>query len=231
MSFIEKVFQPEDKQFKGCIFKCEFNLAQYRDALVFALLEHNLDPKLHNAVNKRKAEFTAGRYMAKCCLQQHRILNTKVPIGANRAPMWPPNIIGSITHTNNIAICATAEKSTHRYLGIDIEPVMSEQTAQQIAKAVLVNDEYHLVSAIEKPNPLILTLIFSAKESLFKALYPEVQRYFDFDAAQVTSINLANRQIQLKLVKSLTAELEADSHFQATFDISDQHVTTILYTT
>ncbi|MEL1221549.1 4'-phosphopantetheinyl transferase superfamily protein, partial [Aeromonas hydrophila] len=52
-----------------------------------------------------------------------------------------------------------------------------------------------------------LTLIFSAKESLFKALYPRVGRYFDFlDARWLT---MTEQTLTLELVGGLTPELPA----------------------
>ncbi|MDP5215403.1 4'-phosphopantetheinyl transferase superfamily protein [Pseudoalteromonas tunicata] len=229
LDFIQNLRQVKKAPFKGNIFKCQFNLQQYNDNLVFPLLGQKIDLKLCNAVSKRKAEFVAGRYMAKFCLEQHGISATHLPIGANRAPVWPHNIIGSITHTNHTAICATAEKSAYRYLGIDVEAILSEQTAQQIAGAILVSNEHHLVSALDTPDTLILTLIFPVKESLFKALYPDVQQYFDFDAAQVLEIDFTNQKIQLELVKSLTTELLAGTHFTAYFDVNEQQVFTLLF--
>ncbi|HDX8597363.1 TPA: 4'-phosphopantetheinyl transferase superfamily protein, partial [Aeromonas dhakensis] len=52
-----------------------------------------------------------------------------------------------------------------------------------------------------------LTLIFSAKESLFKALYPRVGRYFDFlDARWLT---MTEQTLTLELVGGLTPTLPA----------------------
>ncbi|MGL6523541.1 4'-phosphopantetheinyl transferase superfamily protein, partial [Aeromonas dhakensis] len=52
-----------------------------------------------------------------------------------------------------------------------------------------------------------LTLIFSAKESLFKALYPRVGRYFDFLDARWLA--MTEQTLTLELVDSLTPTLPA----------------------
>lgn len=48
-----------------------------------------------------------------------------------------------------------------------------------------------------------LTLVFSAKESLFKALHPVVGQYFDFLDAQLVAIDLQRQCLQLQLLKNL----------------------------
>jgi enterobactin synthetase component D len=55
-----------------------------------------------------------------------------------------------------------------------------------------------------------LTLVFSAKESLFKALYPRVGRYFDFlDARWLT---MTEQTLTFELKSALTPELSAGWH-------------------
>ena len=54
---------------------------------------------LDKAVQKRKAEFLAGRYCARAALAQlDGSLAVNIGIGANREPLWPPGFVGSITH-------------------------------------------------------------------------------------------------------------------------------------
>jgi enterobactin synthetase component D len=66
-------------------------------------------------------------------------------------------------------------------LGIDIEQHLSNKIAQEIAPVALTSYE----QANFGNDPLWVTLIFSAKESLFKALSPLTNRRFDFDAAEL----------------------------------------------
>jgi 4'-phosphopantetheinyl transferase EntD len=54
------------------------------------------------------------------------------------------------------------------------------------------------------PPEVGLTLIFSAKESLFKALYPTVHRYFDFIDAEVATLDLHAASLTLCLNTSLS---------------------------
>ncbi|WP_457934203.1 4'-phosphopantetheinyl transferase superfamily protein [Pseudoalteromonas sp. SCSIO 43210] len=58
-------------------------------------------------------------------------------------------------------------------------------------------------------NNIALTLVFSAKESLFKAIYPRVNFYFDV----VEMISICTETFRLRLKVKLTDELEEGSLF------------------
>ena len=49
-----------------------------------------------------------------------------------------------------------------------------------------------------RPDALTLTLAFSAKESLFKALYPRVGRFFGCDAAALLSLDDTGGWLRLR---------------------------------
>ena len=72
------------------------------------------------------------------------------------------------------------------------------------------------------------TLIFSAKESLFKALYPHVGDYFDFSAAEVVEINGNVGHFTIKLAQQLTSALKEGMTFKGYFDINADDVTTYI---
>ena len=58
---------------------------------------------------------------------------------------------------------------------------MSREVAAEVARLVASDDEIRRVVRAASLDPLqTLTLVFSAKESLFKALYPPTRRRFDF---------------------------------------------------
>ncbi|WP_352542194.1 hypothetical protein [Mesorhizobium sp. M0018] len=60
-------------------------------------------PSLCTALPLRGAEFLAGRAMADAALQALGQLTTEIPIGPDRAPVWPKGSVGSITHARGIA--------------------------------------------------------------------------------------------------------------------------------
>ncbi|SEB03955.1 4'-phosphopantetheinyl transferase superfamily protein [Alkalimonas amylolytica] len=102
------------------------------------------------------------------------------------------------------------------------------EVAKDIVGSVLTSSEHQFVGSATNPNPVVLTLIFSAKESLFKALYPEVGCYFDFHAARIKEINFVNCQITLELIQELGPTLRVGTHFSGVFELDSTKVFTII---
>lgn len=163
-----------------------------------------LPDKLHKAVGKRRAEFLAGRYCARQALQalggpaQLNIRNRE-----DRSPVWPRSYLGSITHSQGFAAAAVAAKGQLIGLGIDTERRISQRTAENVSEQVLTTGEQERLSGNLQDY---LTVIFSAKESLFKCLHPLVQTYFGFDAAQITFNPEKPGQFTFQLTRVLTLE-------------------------
>ena len=76
----------------------EFEATSFVDAS-FSTHQILFPAQLGKAVSKRKAEYLAGRVCAKHVLATLSIDNFELHSGTDRAPIWPENIIGSITHT------------------------------------------------------------------------------------------------------------------------------------
>ena len=146
-----------------------------------------MPPSLSNAVAKRKAEFLAGRVCAQHALQEIG-LNTEVAIGTNRQPLWPKNIVGSISHSNNTALAAIARKGKLSGLGIDVEHIVDIDTAESMVGQIINDEELKFIQKNNQLDCLMLTMIFSAKESFFKAVYPTIQKFIDFDTISLCAV-------------------------------------------
>jgi enterobactin synthetase component D len=129
------------------------------------------------AVPKRKSEFRLGRWSARKALQFFNVDPCPILAGANREPIWPRGYVGSITHCEGFYAAAVARDTTHHSLGIDAEQNRSipPEIRDQIM-TVMEKKWYNLTLHKDKTD----LLIFSAKESIFKCLYPLVNHYIDF---------------------------------------------------
>lgn len=169
---------------------------------------------LQRAVPIRCAEHLAGRLAARQALL---LLGGTAPfpaIGRHRQPLWPAGIIGSISHTRQRALATVAKSSgSMAGLGIDLEPQLSSQQAHEIADTVMQNLEREIASNSGLPFEQAVTLVFSAKESLFKALFAHVGDWFDFSAAVITDISPGSQRFTLRLAQALTPELPAGMAF------------------
>lgn len=227
-TFIHDVTQRNLESFPGICFQCRFAAQNYHSRHVDPLLKHPLPPSLHAAVDKRKAEFVAGRYLARLALLELGESQGKVDIAKNRAPAWPANVVGSISHTESYAICVVARQHHCKQVGIDVEKIIDIKTAQSIVESIICKDEHAFVYRNNQLNLEMLTLVFSAKESLFKALYPEVGFYFGFEAAVLTNIDAATNKFTLVLTEDLTMTYKRGLTFTGHFVFEQNCVLTML---
>ncbi|TXH96949.1 MAG: 4'-phosphopantetheinyl transferase superfamily protein [Rheinheimera sp.] len=142
------------------------------------------------SVSSRQAEYLAGRLLVRY-LQQHCGLAV-LPLlaGADRCPRWPPGQIGSLSHSDGLVFAALqpAGLAGQSVLGVDIECALSQQQQQLLGTEILSAPELSLGLAAGLTENAVLTLGFSAKESLYKALYPQCRRVMDFSAAELVVI-------------------------------------------
>ena len=161
---------------------------------------------IQRSVAKRQAEFLAGRLCARAALQQLDNLDCVPAIGEDRAPVWPPHISGSITHSSGHAAAIVGHKAQWRGLGMDLENVLSLERAERLAGEILTADELQRMARLPREqHARLVTLTFSAKESLFKALYPIVQKRFYFEHAEVVEWS-EHGQVRLRLLTELSGE-------------------------
>ena len=206
------------------VIRVDFDASTFEPGDLLWLPHHN---RLSNAVVTRKAEHLAGRIAAHEALRFHGV-NDYIPgIDLHRAPCWPPGFTGSITHTGKIALATVIADSPDRRcgIGIDTEIIMNAYDAQDIADGIVNAAERELLHTCGLPFFLALTLAFSAKESLFKALYRHVGQYFDFSAAEITAINA--HTLDLQLIARL-GPFEAQQSFSARWDSDAVRLTTLI---
>ncbi|MBJ9536263.1 enterobactin synthase subunit EntD [Citrobacter braakii] len=156
--------------------------------------------QLHSSGRKRKAEHLAGRIAAVHALREFG--HKSVPgIGVQRQPLWPQDLFGSISHS---ATTALAVVSTHP-IGLDIEAIFTPQTAVELADSIIDNHEHQILQHTCLPFPLALTLVFSAKESLYKAFSNQASGLPGFTSAKITA--LTTQQLTLQIMPSFSANL------------------------
>lgn len=131
------------------------------------------------AVKKRRAELRLGRLVARLALQRHGVASPP-PIlkGPSREPLWPVGVTGSISHSSGVAVAAVASRDAYGALGIDIERSdernLDDFPLEQIASTV----ESSWIRGGDGAERAIA--LFSAKETIYKALFPICRRYIGF---------------------------------------------------
>ncbi len=159
-----------------------------------------LPSSLRFAVKKRQIEFLCGRLCAKRCMESLGFDQTPtVLVGEDRAPIWPAGLVGSISHTDRLATAIMGPTRSVEAIGIDIERRIKEATPQMIKHICCELGELdEIADGQQLSREEALTLIFSGKESLYKAIYPKLQRFYGFQAARVSSLGPKKLQIMLE---------------------------------
>jgi 4'-phosphopantetheinyl transferase EntD len=132
----------------------------------------------HNMIEKRQLEFTHGRYCARQAMQKLELPATAIPKGADRAPVWPDNICGSISHSGDKAAAVIAWRSELAGIGLDIES--AEPLTPEIAEMVCRPEEQ-----VTDMNGEHAKLLFSIKEAVYKCIYPLVHCFVDFQEMEI----------------------------------------------
>ena len=176
---------------------------------------------IQRSVAKRQAEFLAGRICARAALQQLEGVGFSPAIGEDRAPVWPGHITGSITHSTGRAAAIVAKKTHWRGLGMDLENLLNPERAERLAGEILTGPELQRMAAGRRDQlAMLVTLTFSVKESLFKALYPIVQQRFYFEHAEVLEWSEAG-DVRIRLLTDLSSEWRNGVELDAQFGIMD----------
>lgn len=137
------------------------------------------------AVGSRRAEFATGRALARRALASLGEMPVAIASGADRSPVWPDGIVGSISHSAALCGVALGRKADGvRMIGLDIE--LAEPLPPELWDTVLTPAEHRRLSAMPAGSGgLAARMIFSAKECVYKAQYPITGVLFGFEMFEV----------------------------------------------
>ncbi len=149
---------------------------------------HDLWPEERQAMARatpdRRAEFAGGRAAARAALRGIGLLPFAIPMAADRAPVWPRGVAGSITHHDGACLAIAARDQRLGGLGLDLEA--RADLPGDLWPEILTGAEGDWLAA-QAPGSRggLVRMIFSAKEATYKALYPVSGRVVGFDAMTI----------------------------------------------
>ena len=118
---------------------------------------------------KRRQDFHAGRAAARSALRQLGVFDVAIPRGTDGLPMWPDGFVGSISHCPGWGGAAVARLSDLAAIGLDLE--VRRRVHSRLLAAVCTPRERAWMSATGTTVETA-TLVFSAKEAVYKCVYP-----------------------------------------------------------
>jgi 4'-phosphopantetheinyl transferase EntD len=138
------------------------------------------------AVPKRRREFTAGRACARRALARLGVPPAPLLPGERGAPSWPDGTTGSITHCPGYRAAAVARTRDVAALGVDAEP--NGAVPDGVLGVIATDGERTRIGRLGAADARVSwdRLLFSAKESVYKAWFPLTRRWLGFDQADIT---------------------------------------------
>ena len=138
------------------------------------------------AIPRRRIEFATGRACARAALLQLGVPALAIGRGPAGAPVWPAGVVGTITHCDGYRAAAVARTRDVRTLGCDAEP--HEPLPDGVVDLIAFGPERERIEALIASRPEVHwdRLVFSAKESVYKAWYPLTERWLGHEEAAVT---------------------------------------------
>lgn len=183
-----------------------------------------------NAVSERRREYATVRYCAREALDRLGCPPVSLAHRPGLPPTWPEGFVGSMTHCQGYRAAAVARRSDIRAIGIDCE--RSESLEVGARNLVLSEPECAQVEDLEATHPGVPwpLVLFSAKESLFKAFSEHARAHkLTFTDLSVT-LKLQDDSFQFEILRELPL-LPKDLRgmgLQASWAATDKYVATVV---
>ena len=185
--------------------------------------EAHLGPR---ATERRRFYFALGRAAARDALAELGVAPVAIGRGSAGEPVWPDGIVGAITHTGDLAVVMVGWRSAYGGLGVDLErltPGLSARAARLVctpAERAWVGDGDHATRRG--------TMLFSAKEAVFKALYPIERIWLGFSDAEL-AWQPERCAFEARLLKSASAAHPIGAVLQVQCTLTDAEVLSTTY--
>ena len=134
-----------------------------------------------NANEQRRRQFAAGRRLAREGLD-HLGMSIRPILRNERRPIWPDFVVGSIAHTQHLAVCAMAKTNEYQGIGVDVETISAVDG--RVAERILDDAERDWIEYQQIPE--WRTAMFSAKEAIYKATNPITGEFLGFRDVTLT---------------------------------------------
>ncbi len=149
---------------------------------------------VQRAVEKRQREFAAGRMLAREVFARmpHKVAFDAKPLlnDSDRVPIWPSDVVGSITHCHSLCAVAATLAAHSAGIGLDVEPAQSMK--DELVSHIVRTAEYACLDVLpNEVRALGPILVFSMKEAIYKAIYPIRRRFLDFQDVEIMRLDIA----------------------------------------
>jgi 4'-phosphopantetheinyl transferase EntD len=134
------------------------------------------------AVPARLVTYHWGRALAREAMTNLGAAPAAIPRGRSQEPIWPPGLVGSITHCTGYCAAAVARTSQWASVGIDAEVV--QPVHKGMIERIATPAERQWMAGWPDIRRAAVAL-FSAKEAVYKAWFPLTRSWLGFQDATV----------------------------------------------
>ena len=175
---------------------------------------------------RRRAEFARGRSCARRALVALGRPAEPVLRAARRAPRWPTGIVGAITHTEGY--CAAAAGPSQHWAGIGVDVEQRKPLSTRALERICSASERQALEALADCSPEAWgNVVFSAKETLYKAYFPKTEVFLGFRDAEI-HLDPPEGRFEIALARADVPDLAGRRRFEGRFAIGETHVFTAL---
>ena len=166
---------------------------------------------------RRQDEYLLGRAAAvQVCRELGFSRSPAIGRAKSGAPLWPPGVIGSISHKHRTAVAAAAREGELLSVGVDIE-VLGPRALRLISRTAIEVEQSWIHEDATKAE-LRALIVFSAKEAVFKAVSPRFDVFLGFHDVLLEPVG------ENSLLATVLSKV--DVSLDVGFQMDDRHIVT-----
>jgi 4'-phosphopantetheinyl transferase EntD len=148
------------------------------------------------SASQRRNAFRAGRCVARQALAQLGCAPAAILAHPQKDPIWPPGFVGSITHSERIALAIAATEDLIQAVGVDLEQEV--RLEPRLVPTVCRPDESSQEPMFAALGIDHAKLTFVAKEAVYKAIFPRQRAVLAFHCLRLR-FQIAQGSFQVSL--------------------------------
>lgn len=159
------------------------------------------EPLMARAVDKRRREVTTTRSCARWALADLGFEPVAIPRGERGEPVWPDGVVGSMTHCTGYRAAVVARARDAVTVGLDAEP--HDALPDGVLDVVALPEEIEHLKHLSTVDGSVHwdRILFSCKESVYKAWFPVAREWLGFEDAELT-VDPQQRTFRARLRKT-----------------------------
>lgn len=171
-------------------------------------------------VGPRLQHFALGRACARLALRELTGGESCIGMMSSGSPAWPAGIVGSITHSRLLVAAAAAHVGDIQDLGIDVED--ATRHSARLERWACTEGERTTLGVLPVPRGSAgwSTIVFSAKEAVYKAVNPSTGIALRFHDVEL-DVDPAARAFAVRVVRPIDGPTDWAQRLTGRYEVVD----------